>query len=108
MRAVTDSEQGIVFDSARAGLFNLLTIYQTLTGRSREEIEAHFAGKGYGDLKKDLVEVILAEIEPIQARYRELIADSAYIDGVLIQSVEQLRPTVDATMDAVRRAMGHR
>ena len=79
-----------------------------LTGQGREEIEAHYAGKGYGDLKKEVAEVVIAEIEPIQARYRELTADSGYIDGVLAQSVEQLRPTVEQTMDAVRRAMGHR
>ena len=108
MRAVTDSQQGIVFDPARAGLFNLLSIYQVLTGQSREQIEAHFAGKGYGALKKEVAEVVIAEIEPIRQRYRELITDSTYIDAVLARSVEKLRPVVDATMDAVRRAMGHR
>lgn len=108
MRAVTDSGRDIVFDPARAGLYNLLGIYQVLTGQGREEIEAHYAGKGYGDLKKEVAEVVIAEIEPIQARYRELTADPGYIDGVLAQSVEQLRPTVEQTMDAVRRAMGHR
>ena len=108
MRAVTDSQRDIVFDPQRPGLFNLLTIYQALTGQGNAEIEAHFAGKGYGDLKKELAEVVIAEIEPIQARYRELTADPAYIDEVLAESVEQLRPIADATMDAVRRAMGHR
>ena len=108
MRAVTDSQQGIVFDPQRPGLYNLLTIYQALTGSGHAEIETHFAGKGYGDLKKELVEVVIAEIEPIQARYRELIAEPAYIDEVLATGVERLRPVVGATMDAVRRAMGHR
>ena len=108
MRAVTDSQRDIVFDPQRPGLYNLLTIYQSLTGLGHAEIEAHFAGKGYGDLKKELAEVVIAEIEPIQARYRELTADPAYIDEVLRHSVEQLRPIADATMDAVRRAMGHR
>lgn len=108
MRAVTDSQQGIVFDPQRPGLYNLLTIYEALTGLGHAEIEAHFAGKGYGDLKKELVEVVIAEIEPIQARYRELTAEPASIDEVLATGVERLRPIVDATMDAVRRAMGHR
>ena len=79
-----------------------------MTGLTNAEIEAHFADKGYGDLKKELTEVVIAQIEPIQARYRELMADPAYIDEVLKNGVEQLRPIVDATMDAVRRAMGHR
>jgi tryptophanyl-tRNA synthetase len=108
MRAVTDSGRDIVFDPERAGLYNLLSVYQALTGQSRDEIATHFEGKGYGDLKKEVAEAVIAEIEPIQARYRELTADPSHIDGVLAQSVANLRPIVDQTMDAVRRAMGHR
>jgi tryptophanyl-tRNA synthetase len=108
MRAVTDSQTEIVFDEARPGVNNLLGIYQALSGQSKEQIEVHFAGKGYGDLKKGVLEVVMAEIEPIQARYAEISADPAYIDGVLAESVERLRPIVEQTMDAVRRAMGHR
>ena len=108
MRAVTDSGRDIVFDPERAGLYNLLSVYQALTGQSCEEIATHFEGKGYGDLKKEVAEAVIAEIEPIQARYRELTADPSHIDGVLAQSVANLRPIVDQTMDAVRRAMGHR
>jgi tryptophanyl-tRNA synthetase len=108
MRAVTDSQTEIVFDESRPGVNNLLGIYQALSGQDKEQIEAQFAGKGYGDLKKAVLEVVMAEIEPIQARYAEISADPAYIDGVLAASVERLRPIVDQTMDAVRRAMGHR
>jgi tryptophanyl-tRNA synthetase len=108
MRAVTDSQTEIVFDESRPGVNNLLGIYQALSGQDKEQIEAQFAGKGYGDLKKAVLEVVMAEIEPIQARYAEISADPAYIDGVLAASVEHLRPIVDQTMDAVRRAMGHR
>ena len=108
MRAVTDSGRDIVFDPERAGLYNLLSVYQALTGQSRDEIATYFEGKGYGDLKKEVAEAVIAEIEPIQARYRELTADPSHIDGVLAQSVANLRPIVDQTMDAVRCAMGHR
>ena len=108
MRAVTDSGRDIVFDPECAGLYNLLSAYQALTGQSRDEIATYFEGKGYGDLKKEVAEAVIAEIEPIQARYRELTADPSHIDGVLAQSVANLRPIVDQTMDAVRRAMGHR
>ena len=108
MRAVTDSQREIVFDPARPGVFNLLTIYQALSGQSDEEIEAHFAGKGYGDLKRELADLVIATLEPLQARYREVIEDPAYIDELLARSVEKLRPIVDGTMDQVRRAMGHR
>lgn len=108
MRAVTDSERGIVFNPERAGLHNLLTIYQALSGQSREQIEDHFAGKGYGELKKELAELVIAVLEPIQARYREVTADPAEIDGLLARSAARLRPIVDDTMARVRRAMGIR
>lgn len=108
MRAVTDSQTEIVFDAQRPGVFNLLTIYQALSGQSRQEIEAQFAGKGYGDLKGAVADQVLATLEPIQTRYREVTEDPAYIDGLLEQSAAKLRPIVDGTMDRVRRAMGHR
>jgi len=108
MRAVTDSHNEIAFDEERPGVRNLLGIYQALSGQSKEQIEAHFAGKGYGDLKKGVLEVVMAEIEPIQARYAEISADPAYVDGVLAESVDYLRPIVDGTMNDVRHAMGLR
>ncbi len=108
MRAVTDSQTDIVFDAERPGVFNLLTIYQALSGQGREEIEAQFVGKGYGDLKGAVADQVLAALEPIQARYREVTEDPAYIDGLLEESAAKLRPIVDDTMDRVRRAMGHR
>jgi len=108
MRAVTDSQRDIVFNPERSGLFNLLTIYQALSGQGQEEIEAHFTDKGYGDLKRELADLVIASLEPLQTRYREVTADPAYIDNLLRQSVERLRPIVDGTMDRVRRAMGNR
>jgi tryptophanyl-tRNA synthetase len=108
MRAVTDSGTDVVFDRQRAGLHNLLTIYQSLSGQTHSQIEAQFAGKGYGELKKALAELTIATLEPLQRRYREATADPGYIDSLLAASVTRLRPIVEATMEAVRRAMGHR
>ena len=107
-RAVTDSQRNIEFDPGRPGVFNLLTIYRVLADKSAEEIEAHFEGKGYGDLKGELADLVIADLEPLQARYREVTEDPSYIDGLLQQNVEKLRPIVDQTMDRVRRAMGLR
>ena len=101
MRAVTDSGSEIAFDEARPGVNNLLGIYQALSGQSKEQIEDHFAGKGYGDLKKGVLEVVMAEIEPIQARYAEISADPAYVDGVLLRA---LIPAPDRRSDHGRRA----
>jgi tryptophanyl-tRNA synthetase len=70
--AVTDSGREIAFsdDPAKAGVTNLLTIYQALSGHSRQTIEAHFAGKGYGDLKHEVAEVVIDTLRPIQT-YRK-------------------------------------
>ena len=108
MRAVTDSLGEIVFDRERPGVYNLLIIFEALTGWNREQIEAHFSGKGYGYLKKGVAEVLIAELEPIQARYLELSRDVSYLDDVLADSVQNLRPFVDETMQAVRYSIGMR
>ena len=108
MRAVTDSLGEIVFDRERPGVYNLLIIFEALTGWNREQIESHFSGKGYGDLKKGVAEVLIAELEPIQARYLELSRDVSYLDDVLADSVQNLRPFVDETMQAVRYSIGMR
>jgi tryptophanyl-tRNA synthetase len=108
MRAVTDSERDIVFNPERPGLFNLLTVFQALSGQSKQQIESHFAGQGYGHLKRELADLVIAALEPIQARYRDITADPAQIDQLLARSVARLRPIVDDTMARVRVAMGHR
>ena len=105
-RAVTDSQKDIVFDAKRPGVFNLLTIYQAISEANEETIEAHFSGKGYGDLKREVADLVIAALEPIQSRYREITDDPAYIPRLLEQSVNRLRPIVDDTMSRVRAAMG--
>ena len=95
-----------MFDTKRHGIFNLLTIYQAISGESEERIVAHFSGKGYGDLKREVADLVIATLEPIQSRYREITEDPAYIPGLLEQSVDRLRPIVDDTMSSVRAAMG--
>ena len=107
-RAVTDSQRDIVFDPERHGLFNLLGIYRALSGQQPEVIEAHFAGKGYGDLKGELADLIIAEFEPIQTKYAALTEDPSYIDNLLRDNANTLRPIVDGTMDRVRQVMGVR
>ena len=107
-RAVTDSHADIRFDPQRPGVNNLLTIYQALAREDQEAIEARFAGKGYGDLKREVADLVIAALEPLQARYRQIDADPGFVEQVLRDSVEKLRPTATATMDKARRAMGLR
>lgn len=105
-KAVTDSGREVRFDDERPGLMNLLTIYQLFSGSSREEIEDHFSGKGYGALKSELAEVVVEGLHPLQQKFAELSKDEAYIEDVLKESADRIRPTAQATMQAASAAMG--
>ena len=105
-RATTDSERTIVFDERRAAIFNLLTIYQSLTGQTTDEIEREFAGKGYKEFKAALAERVVAALEPIQRRYAELTADPKTLDEMLAHGAEQVRPLARETLRTVKERMG--
>jgi tryptophanyl-tRNA synthetase len=105
-RATTDSLRLIAFDPERPGITNLLTIYQLLTGLSQQEIEAEFAGKGYGDFKAALTERLVATLEPIQKRYYELMNDLATLENILRRSAEQVQPVAAATLQHVKDVIG--
>jgi tryptophanyl-tRNA synthetase len=107
-RAVTDSQQEILFDETRPGVMNLLTIHQSLSGQTRQQLEAHFAGKGYGDLKKELAALVVETLAPIQQRYAELTADPQTLDRILADGAERARAVAGKTMSRVRQAMGFR
>jgi tryptophanyl-tRNA synthetase len=107
-RAVTDSGVEIVFseDSEKAGVNNLLEIYELLTGKSREEIESHFAGKGYGDLKNDLAEVVIEALRPIKERYHDLISDPAQLEQLLTLGAERAREVAAPKLTEVKSKVG--
>ena len=107
MRATTDSERTIVFDPARPGVNNLLTIYQVLTGLERDAIEAHFGGRGYGDLKKEVATAVLDTLAPIQARCRSLI-ESHDLDDILLDGANRASAIANRTLERVATAMGLR
>jgi tryptophanyl-tRNA synthetase len=105
-RATTDSERLVAFDPARPGITNLLTIYQLLTGQSPQEIEAEFAGKGYGEFKAALTEQLIATLEPIQKRYYELINDTVELEAMLKRNADAVRPMAVATLQHVKDVVG--
>ncbi|HEY7975980.1 MAG TPA: tryptophan--tRNA ligase [Ktedonobacterales bacterium] len=105
-RATTDSQRTIVFDEARPGVFNLLTIYQLLAGQSRSAIEAEFAGKGYGQFKAALADLLIATLEPIQQRYDAIAADPGELDRLLAHGAESVRPIAQRTLRAVKQRVG--
>ena len=106
MKATTDSLREIRFDESRPGIFNLLTIYQAFTGLPESEIEAKYEGKGYGDFKKELAEVVIEGLRPLQERYRELTADSGYIDSVFASGLEEARPMAEKKLAEVQQKVG--
>ena len=107
MRAVTDADGGVVFDREnKPGVANLLTIYSVMAGRTVESLESEYAGRGYGDLKKGLVEVVAETFDPIRARVTELLDDPAELDRVLAQNAEQAASVANETLAAAYDRVG--
>ena len=98
--AVTDSGSEIRFDPGeKPGVSNLLTIYAALTGRAVVDLEQDYAGRGYGDLKKDLAEVVVEFVTPFRARTLELLEDRSYLADVLRRGAEQAGAVAPAIAD---------
>lgn len=105
--AVTDTGREIIFDpAAKPGISNLLTIYSALTGRSIEDLVAAYDGKGYGDLKKDLAEVVVEFLRPIQQRTNTYLEDPAQLDKLLAIGAEKARTVAAATLATVYDRIG--
>jgi tryptophanyl-tRNA synthetase len=105
--AVTDTGREIVFDpESKPGVSNLLTIYSGLTGRGIDELVESYAGKGYGDLKKDLAAVVADFVAPIQARTNGYLEDPAQLDKLLAIGAEKARSVAAATLAAVYDNVG--
>jgi tryptophanyl-tRNA synthetase len=106
LRATTDSNPAVDFETAGPGVVNLLGIYQAFSGWDGDQMRAHFAGMRYGDLKKQVAEMVVIHLEPFQQRYREIVADPAYIQGILRQGAGRVTPIANSTVDLVKRRMG--
>ena len=108
-KAKTDSGKEIRFsdEPQKAGVNNLLGIYKAVTGKSKEEVEADFANaRGYGDLKKGVAEVVIAELTPIRERYEYLMKDPAELDRLMARGAEQARAVAQPKVDEMKRIMG--
>ncbi|WQT51809.1 tryptophan--tRNA ligase [Helicobacter pylori] len=103
-KAATDSMGVIAFDEKREGIFNLLNIYMLLSDESPENIEERFKNKGYGDFKKELAEVVIQALKPIQERYQEISDDE--VKAVLNCGAEKARPLARATYQKAKELMG--
>jgi len=105
--AVTDTGREVVFDAEnKAGVSNLLTIYSALTDRSIADLEAAYEGKGYGDLKKELGEVLVEWVTPIQASVQSYLDDVAELDKVLASGAARAREVASKTLAKVYERIG--
>jgi tryptophanyl-tRNA synthetase len=105
--AVTDTGREVVADPVgKPGVTNLLTIHSALSGQSVAQLEEHFAGSGYGDLKKELAEVVTDALTPIQARTAELLDDTAELERVLAAGAARAGEVAGATLAAVYDRVG--
>ena len=106
-RAVTDSDGQVRFDREnKPGVSNLMTIYSVFTGKTMEEIEAEFAGRGYGDFKMAVAEATADALVPVQTEYARILADKAYVDGVLRDGAERASRIANRTVSKVYRKVG--
>ncbi len=105
--AVTDAEREIRFDRAeKAGVSNLLTIHSVLSGRSVADLEVEFEGRGYGDLKTEVADVVVSTFEPIRTRALELLDDPAELDRILGANADRAAEIADATLAKVYDRVG--
>ena len=105
-RAVTDSDNEIRYAAEKPGISNLIDIYRATTGKSIEEVEREFAGKGYGDFKLAVGEAVVSVLKPLQDRVAELSADKAYIDSIIKNNGERASYVANKTLRKVQKKIG--
>ena len=105
--AVTDTGREVIFDETnKAGISNLLTIHSTLSGKSISDLEIEFAGKGYGDFKSAVAEVVVEYLRPVRQRALALLADPGYLFSVLKSGADKASAVADVTLAKTYEALG--
>lgn len=105
-RAVTDSDNQIIYKDEKPGIQNLIDIYRTVNQKSIEEVEKEFDGKGYGEFKLAVGESVVSMLKPIQDRLSELSKDKAYIDGIIKNNSEKAGYYANKTLRKVQKKVG--
>ncbi len=105
-RAVTDSDNEIRYATEKPGISNLIDIYRATTGKSVEDVEKEFAGKGYGDFKLAVGESVVDVLKPLQDRVAELSKDKAYIDSIIKNNGERANYVANKTLRKVQKKIG--
>jgi tryptophanyl-tRNA synthetase len=105
--SVTDADSEIRFDAEnKAGVSNLLGIYSAVSGKSIKDLEAAFAGKGYGDLKGEVADAVISVIEPIRQRASELLENTDELDRLLDSGSSRANELAEATLASVYDKIG--
>ena len=105
-RAVTDSEAAVRYRDEQPGIKNLIDIYCACTGKTPEEVEREFDGKGYGEFKPAVGEAVVDVLRPLQARVADLEKDKAYIDSVIKNNAEKAQYFSNKTLRKVQKKVG--
>ena len=105
-KAVTDSDAEVRFSEDKPGVSNLMTIYRAFTGKTFDEIEAEFAGRGYGDFKAAVGEACADGLAPVREEFAKLIADKAHLEAVMKAGADEAAYYARKTMSKVRRKLG--
>ena len=105
-KAVTDSDAEVRFSEDKPGVSNLMTIYRAFTGKTFDEIEAEFAGRGYGDFKAAVGEACADGLAPVREAFAKLIADKAHLEAVMKAGADEAAYYARKTMSKVRRKLG--
>ncbi|MDE6874391.1 MAG: tryptophan--tRNA ligase [Lachnospiraceae bacterium] len=105
-RAVTDSEKEVCFREGKDGINNLMTIYSVITGRTLEQIEQEFEGKGYGDFKLAVGEAVSEELREVRENFKRLSADKAYLEQVYQAGAQKAAAISARTLAKVKKKVG--
>jgi tryptophanyl-tRNA synthetase len=105
-KAVTDSDAEVRYAEEKPGVSNLMSIYRAFTGKTFEEIENEFQGKGYGDFKCAVGEACADGLAPVRDEFSRLIADKAYLESVMKAGAEEAHYHAFRTMSKVKRKIG--
>jgi len=105
-RAVTDSDTCVRYAEGKDGINNLMSIYSCFTGKTNEEIEREFEGKGYGDFKLAVGEACADALAPVQQRFSELLADKAYLEEMMKKGADEASYYARKTLSKVKKKLG--
>ena len=105
-RAVTDSDTVVRYAEGKDGINNLMSIYSCFTGKTIDEIEREFEGKGYGDFKLAVGETCADALAPVQTRYNELLADKAYLEEIMKKGADEASYCARKTLSKVKKKLG--